>query len=186
MGKKKSTATYRSAWPTAWGPMGAVANERGICGVVLPHYQRDDLQALLAWEHPNAAPSEEPFAELIELSRAYFNANPVDFSPIRCDLPAPGSFTGMVLRAAREIPYGRTVSYSGLAKRIERPDAARAVATCMSQNPTPLVVPCHRVTYASGRPGGFSAPGGEAQKQRMLALEEANRPPAGSQEPTGY
>ena len=53
------------------------------------------------------------------------------------------------------------------------PDAARAVATAMSKNPTPLIVPCHRVTYANGEPGGFSAAGGPALKQRMLALEAA-------------
>jgi methylated-DNA-[protein]-cysteine S-methyltransferase len=152
--------------------MGAVAGERGIRRVVLPHYQMDDLLALLAWEHQGAARNPDPFAEFVECTRAYFNARPeADFSAIECDLPDETAFFGLVYRAAREIPYGQTLSYSGLAKQIGRPDAARAVATAMSKNPVPLIVPCHRVTYADGSPGGFSAPGGEALKQRMLAME---------------
>ena len=62
-----------------------------------------------------------------------------------------------------------------LARKIGREDAARAVATAMSKNPIPLVVPCHRVIYASGLPGGFSAEGGEALKVRMLELERSSR-----------
>jgi len=151
--------------------MGAVATNRGISRIVLPHYQRDELAQLLAWEHPGATKLREPFEQLIELSRQYFNARPVDFGELACDLPPAGSFFGMVYRACREIPYGRTISYSGLAERIRRPDAARAVATAMSKNPIPLVVPCHRVIYADGRAGGFSAPAGIAQKTRMLELE---------------
>ena len=54
---------------------------------------------------------------------------------------------------------------------IDRPDSARAVATAMSKNALPLVVPCHRVVYADGRPGGFSAAGGPELKERMLRLE---------------
>ena len=165
-----------AVWPTAWGPMGGVASAGGLRRIVLPHYHSDDLAQLLAWEHPGCTRDEAPLQQLIQLTRDYFNAKPVDFGHLTCELPKPGTFGGKVLRACRSIPFGQTRSYGDLARQIDRADAARAVATALGKNPLPLVVPCHRVTYADGRSGGFSAPGGVELKQRMLALEA--RPPA--------
>ena len=162
---------HYAVWPTAWGPMGAAAGEAGVARIELPHYQRDDLEQLLAWEHPNARQGDGPFETLIELSRRYFDAERVDFDAVVCEMPPEKTFTGKVLRACRAIGYGQTRGYGELAKAIGRPDAARAVATALGSNPLPLVVPCHRVTYADGRCGGFSAAGGPALKQRMLELE---------------
>jgi len=174
-GKPVKDACF-AVWPTAWGPMGAAAGEGGLLRVILPGYQMKDLVDLLAWEHPAARRDETPFQPLIELARRYFNAaGAVDFKTVACELPAAGSLAGMVYRACREIPYGQTISYSSLATRIGRPDAARAVAAALGRNPLPLVVPCHRVVYADGRAGGFSAPGGQALKQRMLELEAGIR-----------
>jgi methylated-DNA-[protein]-cysteine S-methyltransferase len=45
------------------------------------------------------------------------------------------------------------------------------VGQAMASNPVPLIVPCHRVTGAGGKIGGFSAPGGSMSKARMLELE---------------
>jgi methylated-DNA-[protein]-cysteine S-methyltransferase len=77
-----------------------------------------------------------------------------------------------VLAACRKIPYGQTRSYGAIAKEIDAPDAARAVASALGKNPIPLVVPCHRVVYSDGRAGGFSSPGGVDLKLRMLAIEK--------------
>ncbi len=170
--KNKSKAESWASWPTAWGPVAATANSNGICSFILPHYMPEDLDQLVQWENPDAVRDEGPFEKMIELTREYFNARVVDFSPLELALPGKSTFTGQVLRACRGIPYGKTVSYSHLAREIRRPDAARAVAAALGKNPLPLVVPCHRVTYADGRAGGFSAAGGEALKQRMLDLEE--------------
>jgi len=162
---------YYATWTTAWGPIGAVAGKNGITRVVLPHYVMQDLRELLAWEHPRAKCDEGPFEEFIELSRAYFNAEQTDFSPLVCDLPPESKFSGKVLRACREIPYGQTMSYSQISLAIKAEDSARAVAGALGRNPVPLIVPCHRVTYADGTPGGFSAPGGVNLKSKMLHLE---------------
>jgi methylated-DNA-[protein]-cysteine S-methyltransferase len=171
---RKPADTHYTVFPTAWGPLGAVAGDRGITRVVLPHYNLDDLEALLQWEHPGAKRDESAFADFIQAARDYFNARPAEFSAVGVDLPAESSFAGKVYRAARAIPRGSTLSYSQHARQIARPDAARAVATTLSKNPTPLLVPCHRVIYADGRPGGFSSPAGPAQKQRLLNLEQAS------------
>ena len=171
MAAANSKNLYYATWTTAWGPIGAVAGENGLRRIVLPHYTMRDLRELLAWEHPGAQCDEGPFEDFIELSRAYFNAQQADFSPLVCDLPPESKFAGKVLRACREIPYGQTMSYSQIARAIKAEDAARAVAGALGRNPLPLVVPCHRVTYADGTAGGFSAPGGVDLKVRMLKFE---------------
>jgi len=172
MPASKRRDAFYAVWPTAWGAMGGVAGPNGaVRRLVLPHYLPDDLRELLAWEHPGAAEDARCFERLIERTRAYFDRERVGFDDIDCELPGPGTSSGVVARAARQIPYGETRSYGDLARRIGRPDAARAVATAMSKNRIPLIVPCHRVTYADGSPGGFSAPDGVELKQRMLRLE---------------
>jgi methylated-DNA-[protein]-cysteine S-methyltransferase len=175
MTTKTTQDLYYSAWATAWGPIGAVMGAGGLRRLVLPHYQLKDLLALLAWEHPGAAKDDKPFEGLVERTRDYFNGKNVDFGEVVCDLPGEGTLGGLVLRACRKIPYGQSRSYHILAETIGRPDAARAVAGALGKNNIPLVVPCHRVTYADGRLGGFSAPGGTDLKQRMLNLERRGK-----------
>ena len=172
MGDPSPVVVY-AVWPTAWGAMGAVRNDRGLCRTVLPYYSPGDLADLLAFEHRPAPRDEGAFEELIELSQAYFNGQPAGFESIRCDLAAAKSFAGRVLRACREIPRGQTRSYRGLATAAGNPDGARAAAATMSKNRIPLVIPCHRVIYTDGRLGGFSAPAGVDLKARMLRLEGA-------------
>ena len=171
MSAKEGQDFFYSVWATAWGAVGAVAGPKGLIRFVLPHYTPKDLGDLLAWEHRDATRDDKPFEMLIRLTRDYFNGRATDFSPVACDLPAESSFAGKVLRACRDIGYGQSRSYHILAEMIGRADAARAVATTLSKNRLSLVVPCHRVTYADGRMGGFSAPGGTELKARLLELE---------------
>jgi methylated-DNA-[protein]-cysteine S-methyltransferase len=179
MNADPSKASCYAAWPTAWGAMGGAWGDRGLIRLVLPHYSPADLDQILAWEHPGAKKDDKPFARLIELCRAYFAGGAADFAEIPCAMPEAASLSGTVLAACRKIPYGRTRSYSSLAEEIGSPDAARAVAAALGRNRIPLVVPCHRVLYADGRLGGFSAPGGAELKQRMLDLERRGPAVAG-------
>ena len=66
----------------------------------------------------------------------------------------------------------------------ERPEAARDVGQAMAKNPTPLIIPCHRVLAAGGRIGGFSAPGGSMTKIKMLLLEGVNLAQADASQPS--
>jgi methylated-DNA-[protein]-cysteine S-methyltransferase len=77
-----------------------------------------------------------------------------------------------VWNAISEIPYGETASYSELAAAIDRPKALRAVGQAVGANPTPIVVPCHRVIGKSGHLVGFS--GGLPLKERLLMLEQGS------------
>lgn len=85
----------------------------------------------------------------------------------------PDTFTGRVMRAMSEIPYGETRTYGELAAELDTSPVA--VGGACGRNPVPLVVPCHRVVGADGRLVGFSAEGGVELKRRLLDAEAANR-----------
>ena len=72
-----------------------------------------------------------------------------------------------------KIPYGETISYGELARRIGNPAAARAVGLANGANPVAIVVPCHRVIGSDGSLVGFG--GGLGTKQRLLGLERRHR-----------
>jgi O-6-methylguanine DNA methyltransferase len=85
--------------------------------------------------------------------------------------PAGSAFERRVWAALTEIPYGRTLSYGGLARRLGDPNLSRAVGRANGANPLPIVVPCHRVIGAGGKLVGY---GGELwRKERLLQLEGA-------------
>ena len=97
----------------------------------------------------------------------YFAGERVEF-----DLPlAPSGteFQRRVWRALEEIPYGDTISYGELARRIGRPTASRAVGMANGHNPISIVVPCHRVIGAAGALTGYA--GGVERKRFLLDLE---------------
>ena len=82
-------------------------------------------------------------------------------------------FTRKVWLECSRIPKGQVRTYGEIARRIGRPGAARAVGSALKRNPFAPLVPCHRVVAAGGRLGGFSAPGGQAAKRRLLQREGA-------------
>ena len=78
-------------------------------------------------------------------------------------------FHQKVWETLRRIPYGRVRSYGWVARKVGKPQAARAVGAACGANPLPLVVPCHRVVAGDGSLGGFA--GGLKLKKRLLVLE---------------
>jgi methylated-DNA-[protein]-cysteine S-methyltransferase len=66
------------------------------------------------------------------------------------------------------IPYGTTISYGELARRVGRPKGPRAVGQANGKNPIPIIVPCHRVLASTGI-GGYG--GGLPMKRTLLAVE---------------
>ena len=99
------------------------------------------------------------------------------FAGERRNFDLPVQLTGTdfqvrVLEALREIPYGETVSYGDIAKRIGRPKAVRAVGAANGRNPLPIVVPCHRVIGSTGDLTGF---GGGLDTKKALLRHEAEQ-----------
>ncbi len=89
--------------------------------------------------------------------------------------PRGTPFQLAVWNALTGIPYGETITYGELARRVGRPAASRAVGQANGANPLPIVYPCHRVVAAGGRLGGYG--GGTETKRRLLALEGATLRP---------
>ena len=88
------------------------------------------------------------------------------------DLPLdPGGtdFQRRVWRALMDIPYGKTISYRDLARRVNCPRGYQAVGQANGKNPLPILIPCHRVIGADGSLGGYSA--GLDRKRFLLELE---------------
>jgi methylated-DNA-[protein]-cysteine S-methyltransferase len=105
--------------------------------------------------------------------------------PHRFELPLDligTPFQRRVWAELRTIPYGETVSYGELARRIGSPGEAREVGGAVGRTPTPIVVPCHRVIGADGSLVGYG--GGLERKRALLDLEQGVLPllSAGSEE----
>jgi methylated-DNA-[protein]-cysteine S-methyltransferase len=98
----------------------------------------------------------EAVAPVLAELGAYF-AGRLRTSSIELDLRDAGPFDAAVWTAARQIPYGETVSYGELAAMAGYPRAARAAGNAMARCPFSPVVPCHRVIHADGSIGGWGA-----------------------------
>ena len=102
---------------------------------------------------PDSKATSEPFAAAREQLGEYFAGERTEF-----DLPlaATGTeFERSVWAELERIPYGQTTSYGEIARRIGRPDRARAVGAANGRNPISIVVPCHRVIGADGSLTGY-------------------------------
>jgi methylated-DNA-[protein]-cysteine S-methyltransferase len=112
-------------------------------------------------------PVDEPFATAARQLDAYFAGRLTDFDlPLA---PAGTDFQRRVWDGLRAIPYGQTVSYGELARRVGNPAASRAVGLANGRNPIAIVVPCHRVIGTDGSLTGYG--GGLDRKRFLLALE---------------
>ena len=128
------------------------------------------LHKLLFGGKPEPGWREDPkaLAEPVRQLRAYFAGQLHDF-----DLPLAPEGTPFQLRVWRElrnIPYGQTISYGELARRIGSPNGSRAVGLANGANPISIVVPCHRVIGSNGKLTGYG--GGIENKELLLALEK--------------
>ena len=83
--------------------------------------------------------------------------------------PKGTPFQLAVWNALLQIPYGDTITYAELARRIGKPSAIRAVGAANGANPIPVIIPCHRVIGSNGTLTGYG--GGIERKQWLLALE---------------
>ena len=130
------------------------------------------MQAWIGRHYPKARLSEGRSPEPVRQALlAYFGgeARALDGLAWRASGTA---FQLSVWEALCAIPAGETLSYAGLATRIGRPSAVRAVGLANGANPISLVVPCHRVIGADGSLTGYG--GGLPRKRWLLAHEGAS------------
>jgi len=156
---------------TPIGNLQIVADDEGNLRATFWTENDRDLQRFLARHYAPArvelAPARDPHGLTSALSR-YFagELHAIDELPVKT---AGTEFQRIVWRALRDIPCGTTISYGELARRIEKPDAVRAVGTANGANPIGVVVPCHRVIGANGSLTGY---GGGMERKRWLLEHE--------------
>jgi methylated-DNA-[protein]-cysteine S-methyltransferase len=149
-------------------PIGAllIAGDSAGLRFVLFSGGRDRMEPRPEWE-----PDRGLLRESLRQLSAYFAGKLRDF-----DLPvAPEGtpFQRQVWNQLQRIPYGETISYGELARRIGNPKAVRAVGLANGANPISIVIPCHRVIGSNGSLVGYG--GGLPIKQALLSLERGQR-----------
>jgi methylated-DNA-[protein]-cysteine S-methyltransferase len=171
------TANGFTLFDTAIGRCGIAWSGRGIAAVQLPEADDRRTRARLLRRLPDAHEAAAPpdVQRAIDGIGALLNGAASDLSTVVLDLEGVPAFHRRVYEVARTIPPGSTLSYGDVAAQLGEPGSARAVGQALGRNPFPIIVPCHRVVAAGGKPGGFSANGGVATKLRMLAIEGAVR-----------
>jgi len=149
-------------------------NDTGISSLRLPAPTALETERAMARRMPGASPGEPPadVQAVIDAAIRYFAGERIDFSDVTVDLGEQEPFFARVYDHVRTLGWGETTTYGAVAQMLGAgPEYARDVGQAMAKNPVPLIVPCHRVTAAGGKIGGFSAPGGSMSKARMLELE---------------
>lgn len=160
---------------TTIGCCAIVWSERGLAGVQLPEASAAATRARVLRRYPSAQEASPPPAtqQAIEGLTALLRGEPRDLADVRIDNADTPEFNAKVYAIARTIPPGQTMTYGEIAERLGDRTLAREVGQALGENPCPLVMPCHRVLAASGKTGGFSAPGGVLTKLRLLSIEGA-------------
>lgn len=166
-----------SGWwcfPTVRGDFGLAWCPGGVTRFLLPDTAlvqlRRELQAHTGLARPVAAPPAWVRSLAARVQR-HCQGKPQDFSAVPLHLPGATPFAQAVYDRARRIPAGTVMTYGELASAIGKSGAVRAVGSALGKNPVPLLVPCHRIVAASGKPGGFTSPGGLDTKRWLLACE---------------
>jgi methylated-DNA-[protein]-cysteine S-methyltransferase len=161
---------------TKWGYFGLAGTEYGLLRTHLPSPEPEKIKPQLLKDLQAAQFDKTFFKATQEQIAAYFDGACVNFRDITIVLHGVSLFVTSVLTACKNIGFGRTISYSGLAKKLGRVRyrrTARAVGNALAKNPLPLIIPCHRIVRSDGKIGGFSAPGGKDLKAKLLKHEQA-------------
>jgi methylated-DNA-[protein]-cysteine S-methyltransferase len=155
----------------AWSP-------HGVVGVQLPEGTDAETAGRIRRHVPRASRSEPPpaVAAAIAALQALVAGDRSGVSvlaEVSIDYGRLPDFERRAYEDLRRVPPGATTTYGEIARRLGESAAAQAVGQAMARNPMPLLVPCHRVLASDGTLGGFSGPGGVAQKRQLLEIEGA-------------
>ncbi len=161
--KKDHAPKHATVWGQVESPVGPLillASKKGLAGIYFNHRIE---KSTLPKEHPENRILKKTAKQLAQ----YFEKKRESFD---ITLDAKGSaFQRDVWRQLSAIPFGETLAYGELARRLGNPKAVRAVGTANGANPISIIVPCHRVIGASGQLVGFG--GGLEIKKKLLEME---------------
>ncbi len=152
-----------------FGPLLLAATPRGLVKLSLPGYDPEEtLEDLAARVSPRVLEAPARLDEARRELDLYFEGKLTEFD-LPLDWQLSKDFRRRALRAIDRIPYGKTRSYTEIARSAGNERAVRAAGTACGANPIPIVVPCHRVLRTGGALGGYG--GGLPMKEALLKLE---------------
>lgn len=156
--------TFRwTVHPSPIGPLTLMASDGHLTHLVMA----DQAHAPVA--PPGSRRDDACFTAVRDQLDRYFAGERTTFSlPLRL---GGTEFQRAVWAQLGAIPYGTTISYGELARRVGNPKASRAVGLANGRNPIAVIVPCHRVISGDGSLGGYG--GGPDRKTALLGLEGA-------------
>jgi len=171
--------TEYAVFDTAIGPCGIAWNERGILAVRFAEGDETRTREKLLRRVPGATEAVPTLAvqHAIDSVVALLRGERRDLRDILIDDANTPAFNRKVYAIARQIPPGQTMTYGEIAKRLGDKLLARDVGQALGENPTPIIVPCHRVLHSGGGLGGYT--GGIERKLTLLAIERGPNPDAG-------
>ena len=159
--------TFHTFYESPVGPLLLMSDGKALTGL---HTESDKHRPKIRpdWIEDDGA---VPFARVKAQLRDYFEGRLTGF-----DLPLNPQGTEFQMRVWKQlcdIPFGETISYGELARRIGNPNASRAVGMANSRNPISIIVPCHRVIGADNSLTGYA--GGLDRKRVLLAHEASTK-----------
>ena len=166
---------HYTIFETVIGWAGIAWGDAGLVGVHLPEPDPETARRSFLRRFPQAIEAAVParLTKTVDDICALMGGDKPDLRDTPIDLTQTPPFHARVYEIARAIPPGGTLTYGEIAMRLGDKLLARDVGQALGKNPWPIVVPCHRVTAAGGKPGGFSARGGVNTKLKLLAIEGA-------------
>ena len=166
---------HYALFDTAIGWAGFAWGEKGLVAVHLPEPDPETARRGFLRRFPDAAEAAVPadLAPTLEAIQALMRGEKADLTAAPLDIGRVPEFNAKVYAIARAIPPGETLTYGEIAVKLGDKLLARDVGAALGKNPWPIIVPCHRVTAAGGKLGGFSARGGAQTKLRLLTIERA-------------
>jgi O-6-methylguanine DNA methyltransferase len=168
---KKIQKVYCTSFDSRIGRLYIASTDEGVCKISVPKETRKDFFNWLA-EHVELDTVTDNRArnkDVIDQLSRYFNGKLAKFN-VPLDLIG-SPFQIRVWKELTRIPYGATITYKSLAKRVLAPKAFQAVGRANGANPVPIIVPCHRVLGSNGALVGYSC--GIKTKEFLLRLEGA-------------
>lgn len=162
---------YCTSFDSKIGLIYIASTDNGVCKVSIP---RESKKQFLHFLRENFSDSEvrdnkSRNKEAIDQMSRYFNGRLAKFTVPVDLLGTP--FQRRVWKELTKIPYGTTISYKQLAKRIGTSRGFQAVGRANAVNPVPIIIPCHRVIGTDGSLVGYGA--GIKTKEFLLKLEGA-------------
>ena len=160
---------------TAIGWAGVAWGDDGLIGAHLPERNPAIARASFQRRFPDvveAEPSRKIEAVVADIQALLRGEKPT-LLDATLDLKRVPEFNAKVYAIARAIPPGETRTYGDIAVQLGDKLLSQQVGAALGKNPWPIIVPCHRVTAAGGKLGGFSARGGADTKLKLLKIEGA-------------